>query len=118
MGSSSSASGCKLTATSDPAVFNASPGAVTLLLTSTKGNVTFMVKDTDVLDGSGQSVNPTKTATTLKFTVKQGQTYLVETEYFIFPTDSTGTLQESCTGGVVLSQVDSLRNPQQFTVKG
>lgn len=118
MPSRSSAGGCKLTATSDPAVFNASPGAVKLILTPTKGNVTFMVKDTDVLDGSGQSVNPTKTATTLEFTVKSGQTYLVETEYFIFPTDSTGTLQESCSGGVVLSPVDALRNPQQFTVRG
>jgi hypothetical protein len=109
---------CRLTPTSDPAVFNASPGTVALILTPTKGNVTFMVKDTDVLDSSGKSVNPTKTATTLKFTVVQGQMYLVETEYFVFPTDSTGTLKENCPGGLTLSQVNALTNPQQFTIKG
>jgi len=118
MGTGATATSCKLTQTSDPAVFKSSPGVVSLNLTSTSGNVAFLLKDTDVLDSSGKSVNPTKTPTALTFTVAAGQTYVVEAEYFIFPTHSTGTLQESCTGGVVLSQVSAVTNPQQFTIKG
>ena len=117
MGTNAATATCKLTPTSDPAVFNSSAGNVSLILIPTSGNVTFMVKDTDVLDQSGNSVNPTKTATTLTFTAASGKTYLVEAEYFIFPTHSTGTLQENCTGGTVLSQVSAVTNPQQFTIK-
>jgi len=113
-----SANSCRLTQTQDPAVFRATPGTVTLALSPTKGNVTFMVKDTDVLDSSGKSVKPTKTATTLNFTVEAGEMYLVETEYFIFPPDSTATLSESCPQGTTLSQINALTNPQQFTIKG
>jgi len=119
MGNGSSASSCRLTATADPAVFKSTPGTVNLILKSVTGNVTFLLKDTDVLDAAGNSVNPTKTPTTLSFKVTAGQTYIVETEYFIFPTHSTGTLQEDCTGGgVVLSQVNAATNPQQFTIQG
>jgi hypothetical protein len=118
MGNGSNAASCKLTQTQDPAVFNSTPGTVNLVLKPTTGNVAFLLKDTDVLDSSGKSVNPMKTPTTLAFIVSAGQTYIVETEYFIFPTHSTGTLQEDCTGGVVLSQVNAVTNPQQFTIKG
>jgi len=111
-------SGCRLTPTADPAVFKSTPGIVTLALNPTTGNVTFLVKETDVMDSSGKSVSPTKTATSIQFTVAAGQTYTVETEYFIFPTHSTGVLQESCSGGVVLSQVSIATNPQQFVIKG
>lgn len=118
MGNGSNAASCRLTQTPDPAVFNSTPGTVNLILKPTSGNVAFLLKDTDVLDSSGKSVNPTKTPTTLTFTVVAGQTYVVEAEYFIFPTHSTGTVQESCAGGVVLSQISAVTNPQQFTIKG
>jgi hypothetical protein len=118
MGNGSNTASCRLAQTPDPAVFNSTPGTVNLILKPTSGNVAFLLKDTDVLDSSGKSVNPTKTPTTLSFTVALGQTYIVEAEYFIFPTHSTGTLQEDCTGGAVLSQVNAVTNPQQFTIKG
>jgi hypothetical protein len=118
MASGNAATPCRLTATSDPAVYNSSPGSVNLTLTPTNGNVAFLPKNTDVLDSSGNSVTPSKTPTSLTFTVAAGQTYVVEAEYFIFPPNSTGTLQEGCSNGVVLSQVSAVRNPQQFTIKG
>jgi hypothetical protein len=77
-----------------------------------------LLKDTDVLDSSGKSVSPSKSPTTISFTVTAGQTYFVEAEYFIFPTHSTGTLKERCAGGVTLSQISAVTNPQQFTIKG
>jgi len=91
---------------------------VNLVLNTKTGNVAFLVKETDVFDSSGKSVNPTKTPTTVSFTVVAGQNYIIESEYFIFPTHSTGTLQEDCSAGVVLSQVNAVTNPQQFTIKG
>jgi hypothetical protein len=109
---------CKLAETDDPDVFKSGTGSVSLTLKSANGNVAFLLKDTDVLDSSGNSVNPTKTPTTLTFNVVAGQTYVVEAEYYIFPTHSTGTLQEDCPGGVVLSQVSAVTNPQQFTIQG
>jgi hypothetical protein len=109
---------CKLTPTDDPAVFDSSPGNVKLILVPDSGNVAFMLKDTDVLDSSGKSVSPTKTPTSLSFTVKAGQTYVVEADYYIFPTHSTGTLKEDCPKGVVLSEVTAVMNPQQFTIRG
>ena len=117
MGTTGSATGCLLSKTPDPAVFKSGAGTLTLLLKSTNGNITFMLKDTDVLD-SGQSVNPTKTTTALSFTVVAGHSYTVEVEYFIFPTHSTGVLQENCTGGVTLSPVNIATNPQQFSIQG
>jgi hypothetical protein len=111
---------CKLTPDpgGDPLVFKSAPGNLALKLTPTSGNVTFLLKDTDVLDATGKSVNPTKTPTSLSFTVQAGQTYLLEPQYFIFPTHSTGTLQEDCANGLVLSKVSAVTNPQQFTIRG
>ena len=114
----SATNACKLAPTADPAVFKSAPGNLRLVLKPTSGNVTFIVKDTDVLDSSGKSVDPAKTATTLSFVVTAGQTYLVETEYLTFPTHSTGELREDCLGGLLLSPINAMTNPQQFTVQG
>lgn len=117
MGTTATTAGCLLSKTQDPAVFKSSPGTLSLTLKPISGNVTFMLKDTDVLESS-KSVNPSKTTTTLSFTVVAGHSYTIEVEYFIFPTHSTAVLQENCTGGVVLSQVNVATNPQQFSIQG
>lgn len=111
---------CRLTRDSDdPNLFTASaPGAVNLKLVSNVGNIAFLLQNTDVLDSSGKSINPTKTPTALTFNVTEGDTFIVETLYFIFPTHSVGVLQEDCANGVVLSPISAIQNPQQFTIKG
>lgn len=118
MGTTGSATPCKLTPDQDdPSLFTSTPGTVKLKLVSNVGNVAFLLQNTDVLDSSGQSINPTKTPTTLTFPVTAGNTFIVETQYFIFPTHSSGVLQEDCLSGVVLSPVSAIHNPQQFTIK-
>jgi len=107
---------CKLTKVSNR-VFKSTPGLVTLSLVSKTGNVAFD-SVTDVVDSSNKSVGPTKTANTLSFTVVAGQTYFVETLYVFLPPNSTGVLQEGCPGGIILSDVDPLTNPQKFEVRG
>ena len=109
---------CKLVSTPDPAVFKSSAGIVTLVLASTSGNISFLMKNTDVLDQSGSSINPTKTPTTLSFTVTARHTYRVMAEYFLFPPSSTGALKEGCITGTLISELNAMTNPQQFTIQG
>ena len=119
MATGPSATPCKLTPDpKDPSRFNSGEGTVTLKLVSNVGNIAFFIQNTDVLDAAGNSVNPTKTPTSLSFSVAKGKAYVVETMYFIFPTHSSGVLQEDCPGGVILSAVNAIHNPQQFTVQG
>lgn len=109
---------CKLVPTTDPAVFKSSPGVISFVLVSTSGNISFLTKNTDVLDQSGSSINPNKTPTTLSFTVIAGQTYVFMAEYFLFPSNSTGVLKEDCIAGTLISELNAMTNPQQFTIKG
>ena len=117
MTNGSTATSCKLSAPNGT-VFNSKPGDVSLTLKQINGSVTFSLQNTDVLDSSGKSVNPTKTLTTLSFKVTAGQTYVLETVYHIVPLSADATLQEDCTNGVELSQVSVLTPTQQFTIRG
>ena len=119
MAAGSSSTPCRLTPDpDDPSRFNAAAGTVNLKLVSKVGNIAFFIQNTDVVESGGASVNPTKTPTTLSFSVKAGKTYIIEATYFIFPTNSSGVLQEDCAEGVVLSIVNAIHNPQQFTIQG
>jgi hypothetical protein len=112
----SALSACKLIPTPNPSVFKANPGPLSIEIVPKTGNVAFVPPNCDVTDSSGTSVNPTKTPTTISFTVVAGQTYHLMLLFDIFPLNSTGILQESCTGHTELDQISSASNPEVYTI--
>jgi hypothetical protein len=107
---------CKLIPTPNPSVFKANPGSLSVEIVPTNGNVAFVPPNCDVTDASNNSVNPTKTPTTITFNVVAGQTYHLMLLFNIFPLNSTGTLQESCTAHTVMDQISSASNPEVYTI--
>jgi hypothetical protein len=116
VGNAPTGSVCRLTQIPS-GVFKSTPGTVTLVLTSTKGNVAFNAV-TDVVDSKNKTVPSINTGNILSFDVTAGEAYSVRTLYTFLPPDSTGVLREGCPDGVILSYVDALTNPQKFTVMG
>jgi hypothetical protein len=107
---------CLLSPTPNPSVFHANPGTLTIEIVPKTGNVAFVPSNCDVTDSSNNSVNPTKTPTTISFKVVAGQSYHLRLLFNIFPLNSTGTLQEQCTGNTVLDQISQLSNPEVYTI--
>lgn len=107
---------CLLSPTPNPSVFNANPGTLTIEIVPKIGNVAFVPPNCDVTDSSNNSVNPTKTPTTMSFKVVAGQSYHLRLLFNIFPLNSTGTLQEQCSGNTVLDQISQLSNPEVYTI--
>jgi hypothetical protein len=107
----------KLSPTSNPGVFTAiSPGAITIAIESVTGNIAFVAPNCDVTDSSGQSINPTRTPTSITFTVVAGKTYHLRLLFDIFPRGSTGTLKEDCAGQTVLDRIASASTSEVFTI--
>jgi len=107
---------------SDPtgSTFLVSPaGAVALKINSLTGTVIFNQKGTSVTDSSGRQIAGTSfpSPDTYSFPTTAGQTYILETAYFCFPPNATGTLNENCPGGVKLADILSTTNGQIFTIK-
>jgi hypothetical protein len=107
---------CKLTPTANPSVFKSGPGSLSIEVVPKTGNVAFVPPNCDVTDSSGGSVSPTKTPTTITFTVVSGQTYHLKLLFNIFPLNSTGTLQESCTAHTQIDGISSASNPEVYTI--
>jgi hypothetical protein len=99
-------------------VFTARPGLLAIEVVTKTGNIAFVPSTCDVTDSSGASVNPTKTTTTMSFTVVAGQHYHLVALFAIFPLSSTGTLRESCTALTELDDVSSSSNPEVYTILG
>lgn len=111
-------SACKLQPTPNPSVFAAAAGPVTITIVPTKGSVAFVPTFTTVTDDAGNNVTATITPTEITFTVVSGTNYHVKILYDIFPLDSTGNLQEQCSGGIVMDNISSVSNPQIYTIQG
>ncbi len=116
MATPGASSPCRLVPTPNPSVYKATAGSLTITITPTKGNVAFVPTNCDVTDTSNSSVNPTKTSTSITFTVTTGQTYHLKLLFDIFPLDSTGTLKESCIAQTELDQISSASNPEVYTI--
>ncbi len=101
-------------------VFLVNPaGPVTVKIKSVTGSVLFSPKGTTVIDSTGTQVSGTSfpTADSYSFPTVKGQTYTLETAYVCLPPNSTGTLNEDCPGGVVLSDILSTTIGQIFKIK-
>jgi hypothetical protein len=107
---------CLLSPTPNPSVYDASPGMLTIEIAPKTGNVAFVPPNCDVTDSSDNSVNPTKTPTTISFNVVAGQSYHLRLLFDIFPLNSKGTLQEKCSGNTVMDEISQLSNPEVYTI--
>lgn len=94
-------------------------GPVTIKITSLAGTVIFSPKGTTVTDSSGKQISGTSfpAPDSYSFATSAGQTYTLETEYVCLPPNSTGRLNEDCTGGVKLADILSTTNGQIFNIK-